>query len=292
MIRLRDEGIYTKDNVGRWAHCFKDTERANMAADSLTSYHYHEYVELLYIVSGHGVVATNGTHYEVEDGSMVIVNAQETHTTAFYTDTEYYCIKFLPSVIYDREQSLWDMKYVLPFVSGRYEYYTFSREETEGTGIEALLSEIVREWEGEQHAYELLIRANILRILAAVFRLWEKKGILREEREIPLAVKKAISYTVKNYATVTMEEVARQCGLSYNYFSYAFHEAMGMRFCQYLTMVRISAAERMLLSSDKSITVIAEETGFSSTSHFIASFRRTKGITPAAFRKQAGVAEK
>ena len=60
MIRLRDEGIYTKDNVGRWAHCFSWTERDGISEGALSSYHYHEYVEILYIVKGRGIVAIDG----------------------------------------------------------------------------------------------------------------------------------------------------------------------------------------------------------------------------------------
>ena len=100
-------------------------------------------------------------------------------------------------------------------------------------------------------------------------------------------IKKAILYTMEHYQTVTEKEVADLCGLSYHYFSHLFRRTAGRSFSDYLSSLRISEAEKMLLSTEKSITDIAVETGFSTTSYFISRFRMEKGVTPARYRKNA-----
>ncbi len=255
-------------------------------AQKTVYYHYHDYIEFLYFISGEGTVLINDNQVPVSAGSAVIINPQKAHATCLTTDAEFYCIKFLPSVLYDNEQSLWAFNYVLPFVSEEDDNYVLSAEETADTPIEELLAEIMDEWNSESYAYELIIRANILKIIALIFRAWEKAGVAVKSREIPEALKKSVVYTIENYQSATMQSTAGACGLSYNYFSHLFNEHFGMNYSKYLISVRVKEAEKMLISSAKSITDIAEETGFSSTSHFISAFRKIKGTTPVKFRRE------
>ncbi|MBR2948899.1 MAG: helix-turn-helix transcriptional regulator [Lachnospiraceae bacterium] len=89
----------------------------------------------------------------------------------------------------------------------------------------------------------------------------------------------------ENYNTITEKDAADHCNLSYHHFSFAIKQLMGKNFSEYLTSIKIKEAEKMLLTTDHSITDIAYETGFSNVSHFISRFRQYKGITPAKFRK-------
>lgn len=61
---------------------------------------------------------------------------------------------------------------------------------------------------------------------------------------------------------------------------------MGKSFNDYVTLMRINEAEKLLLSTDKSITEIAMCCGFSSSSHFVSRFGQYKQITPGQFRKK------
>ncbi len=281
----KKEKIYTKNNVARWAHCLLRRTKYDPTKKAVY-YHYHDYIELLYFISGEGTVLINDNQLPVSPGSTVIINSQKAHATRLTTDAEFYCIKFLPSVLYDNEQSLWAFNYVLPFVSEEEDNYVLSREETADTPIGELLAEIMDEWNSESYAYELVIRANILKIISLVFRAWEKAGVAVKSREIPDVLRKAVVHTIENYQSVTMQSTSDACGLSYNYFSYLFNEYFGMNYSNYLISVRVKEAEKMLISSARSITDIAEETGFSSTSHFISAFRKIKGTTPAKFRRE------
>jgi AraC-like DNA-binding protein len=52
-----------------------------------------------------------------------------------------------------------------------------------------------------------------------------------------------------------------------------------------LLAARIDIAKRMIASTDKSITEIGFDCGFSATSAFIQSFKRMTGKTPLSYRK-------
>ena len=75
--------------------------------------------------------------------------------------------------------------------------------------------------------------------------------------------------------------------MSYSYFSRSFKSVMGKNFAKFLNEIKIDAAKRLLLTTNKTITEISMETGFSSSSHFISNFSKSVGITPLAYRKNA-----
>jgi AraC-like DNA-binding protein len=47
---------------------------------------------------------------------------------------------------------------------------------------------------------------------------------------------------------------------------------------------RMAEARRRLLHSDERIDIVAERVGYADVTHFIRMFRRTHGVTPAAWR--------
>lgn len=57
---------------------------------------------------------------------------------------------------------------------------------------------------------------------------------------------------------------------------------------QYLTEVRLAQAAQLLRTTDAPISTIAAESGFSHLSHFGKCFKVKTGLSPSAYRKQAG----
>ena len=143
----------------------------------------------------------------------------------------------------------------------------------------------MKEWEAKEAAYELVIRANILKIFTAIFRYWHNSNIFSGENVIPDIVKTAVLYMENNFATATEDEVASYCNVSYHYFSYIFKKTMRKSFNEYLNILRLREAEKMLLSTDKNITEIAYTCGFSTSSYFIMKFKKHKNMTPRQFRE-------
>ena len=57
---------------------------------------------------------------------------------------------------------------------------------------------------------------------------------------------------------------------------------------QYVSWLRIERAKVLLLTTDMSITDIANEVGFGSIHYFSRFFKEKENITPNEFRKQGG----
>jgi transcriptional regulator GlxA family with amidase domain len=81
-----------------------------------------------------------------------------------------------------------------------------------------------------------------------------------------------------------VRRLARVSGVSEAHFARSFKEAYGVPPHRYLLTRRIERATALLRDTDRSITDIAFETGWSSLGTFGRTFRDVTGDSPGAFR--------
>lgn len=286
-MKAFQEKSYSLNGLDSWIHCIYSEAKATKKIGSEENpqmYHYHNYIEFLYSLNTNAYVYINGEKYSFRDGDLIIINSNDWHCLTFSEDSTYICVKFSPNILYADEQAFAEYKYAVPFMTDTPQQIVFTRAETENSGIEQLCREIMDEWNKKEYAFELAIRADILKIFTWISRYRRKKRMITFDKNLPDAIKSALVYITENYETATEYEVAAACGLSYNHFSATFKQAVGQNFKDFLTSVRIKAAENLLISTEKSMTEIAMETGFTTSSHFIAKFKERKGVTPKQFR--------
>jgi len=101
-------------------------------------------------------------------------------------------------------------------------------------------------------------------------------------------VKKAVAYIDAHYADeISVEAIARESGLSESQFRRVFEKVIAKSPVDYITTIRLNAARKLLMTTDKSIADIAVEVGFFDQSHFIKAFKRERGTTPGKYRREA-----
>src|SRR5258706_2139403 len=83
---------------------------------------------------------------------------------------------------------------------------------------------------------------------------------------------------------ISLRDVAAAAGLHPVHVAREFRRAFGASVGEYLRRLRIEYACRQLAASERSVTDIAFDAGFSSHSHFTAAFRRVLGVTPTQYR--------
>ena len=85
---------------------------------------------------------------------------------------------------------------------------------------------------------------------------------------------------------IRVREIAEFIGVTPNYLSEQFSQAMGMTLKQYIINEKISSSENLLKYTDYSLQEISTFCAFSSQSRFSVYFQRKNGITPAKYRKK------
>jgi transcriptional regulator GlxA family with amidase domain len=105
------------------------------------------------------------------------------------------------------------------------------------------------------------------------------------------ALTRACSFIAGNLGErFTLDDLARQAGVSRFHFARLFRISTGDSPMAYLLKSRIERAKQMLLQDDRPVCEIAAALGFCDQSHLTRTFRRLTGLTPREFaRRHAGV---
>jgi AraC family transcriptional regulator len=105
------------------------------------------------------------------------------------------------------------------------------------------------------------------------------------------ALNRACSFIAENLGErFTLDDLARQAGVSRFHFARLFRVSTGDSPMAYLLKSRIERAKQMLLQDDRPVCEIAAVLGFCDQSHLTRTFRRLTGLTPREFARQHAAA--
>lgn len=97
---------------------------------------------------------------------------------------------------------------------------------------------------------------------------------------------RAIAYIRENYhKDLNLAVVSNYISLNYSYFSHMFKEFTGLNFVDYLKMVRIDGAKRLLKETNFKVFEISEMVGYKNPKQFARVFREIEGISPKEYRE-------
>ena len=85
---------------------------------------------------------------------------------------------------------------------------------------------------------------------------------------------------------LSLQQLAAQMYLSPAVVSRLFQKATGEKFSQFKKRIRLEKVQSELISSQKPVTAIAMEAGYTSFTVFNRTFKETFGVTPSQYRKQ------
>lgn len=102
-----------------------------------------------------------------------------------------------------------------------------------------------------------------------------------------LPLKRITAYIDTNLtATLSVESIATEFGLSANYFSTVFKREAGCTVLEYITERRLLRAQTLLETGNMKITQISSQLGYQNPSYFCALFSKKYGLTPAQYRRR------
>lgn len=136
----------------------------------------------------------------------------------------------------------------------------------------------------ERKQYDAVLR--LLEVFAQHLSLAAEQIATQQEHAEPAMIERARAVIEERSAeSLSLTEIARSVHASTFHFCKTFKRATGMTFTQYLSMVRIAKAKKLLANPQARITEVAYEAGFASLTHFNRMFRRIAGQSPTDFRR-------
>ena len=119
--------------------------------------------------------------------------------------------------------------------------------------------------------------------IAGVMRDYAKASdVLQPYREM----QQVVDHVFQSYdQRLEVPQLARMAHLSISQFDRRFKQLFGLTPQQFILRVRIHAACRAITSTGRSISQIAQQTGFCDQSYFTKQFRKQMGKTPSEYRR-------
>ena len=249
--------------------------------------HVHNEFEVLRIYEGRTVFYIYDVPYEVSEGDIIFVNSLVPHKTQIFKDSRAFFVQFSVDIS-SGDKSMHLSKYLARFINFDNESVVLiKKDDPINAQISTLLESIRNENFEKSHAYDEFIKADIHKIIAILFRqriITSPYSFFKSENVSKIAP--VLEYIDEHYSEeITLFDLASLLNVNESYLCRMFKKSVNTSVVQYLNFVRVCKAEKMLLSTDKGISEIAFESGFSSVSYFNRIFKKHKFITPSMYKK-------
>jgi len=255
-------------------------------------WHWHEELEFSYVRQGLLRVAITGRQYVFGEGEGFFLNTNLLHTME---PAETGCTvrwdshMMHPMLLGGQYKSIFDLKYMAPILHNKkLELLEFRREHENQAAILELLRKTAAVQESEYREFQTrnLLAEIWLLLIQEMKRLESGTGLPRhvsQER-----IQTMLSYVHRNFGEkLTLDQIAESASISKRECLRCFQSCIGKSPIEYLMEYRVQVAERLLQTTDRSITEIAMETGFSGSAYFSKVFREFRGCSPSQYRKHA-----
>ena len=252
------------------------------------SYHYHKYMELIYVLDGSMYAYIGNKTYTVNKDALIIVYPNEPHAYSMINNCRYIVIKLFTDILKTSGQSFHEFEYIFNLNTDN----SRTRLIDDARAIKYYFKDSLDKFNENSYTSELYVRSNIIRVCAYILDMWKKNDeIVPIENTITHSnleiIKNITDYTKSVNGNIKTHEAALLSNMSDGHFSRIFKSSIGMTFSQYTKNIKCIQAERLLKCTDMSITEIAQELGYATASHFIEDFKKEKHLSPKRYRTEA-----
>ncbi len=257
--------------------------------------HTHDFFELNVTINGKGAHYANGRRYEITAGDVVIVPPECYH--GYHKSSELnvfhvllhknYFLKYAGDLntlsafrILFNESTQTDNRIVPVF---RIDGEPYDRV----LNLLWQLDELERKTNLSAERSDYLLSYSLTFALIVLLCKEYTRQYVSEDRSDDTGIIAASEYIHKNYAQkIMLDELCSIGMMSKTLLCDKFKRYYGYTPLEYVNRYRVLVAKNMIIETDKSITEIAQETGFFDASHFLKTYRKYENVNPADLRTQ------
>ncbi len=259
--------------------------------------HRHEYIEVVYVISGTATHMIEDKTYKVKRGDLYIINVNTAH---MFCDSKknqeplvVYDLMFTPEFF---DKALTGSR-TIEELDGSYMFRSLfqGRAGTDAsfgvsgslyTMFSELFNRIYHEYRNQDKGYMEIIRAYLLQVVITAIRMDEASANGSTAFNKKQAVKSVIDYIEEHFYThISVQDLADKVFLNPDYLGRIFKEITGETISTRIQKVRIRHACQMLQATQRTVADIASACGFSDTKFFYSVFKKHMGMLPGDFRR-------
>ena len=253
-------------------------------------WHWHHELEFLFVSEGTLLCLVGTDKIELHQGRGIFINSGILHRYETTANTFTPNIVFSP-ILLAPENSLIFTKYISPVINASVPYQTFSPDILWQNHILQILTQIFTLQETDKN--------NELRSVQLLLQIWE---ILSKHLDLTscftdfhhLNHRQARLQTMMQYIhdyyteEITLEMIAASASISKSGALHIFQSNIHISPVAYLIQYRLAQAAELLCTTQKSVSSIAEETGFASCGYFCRKFRQHYHMSANEYRRLSG----
>lgn len=246
------------------------------------SMHWHQSLELLYIVSGKVELTVGNDVFNLSDDDMLLVNSNMPHS--LYSDNAtMIATQIKPERLINIPEKL---KYTL------FDCVCSAQSEEDRkrfSGIKGCLAGLLKlNIEGGSHI-SLMNTALCYKLMYELYTNFANEGgaAPSDQREMFTRITELLAYINEHYSeNLSLEKLASVCYVTVPYLSKMFKNIMNITVSKYIKGIRLHHSTVLLTGTSRSIDEIAGDCGFPNMHSFIAAFKEKYGVTPGYWRKE------
>lgn len=244
--------------------------------------HWHEHIEMHYVLEGAAVFHIDQERYEAQPGDLIIANRNELH--AGYSTTVPYEAALMVLDPTDISRELGE------------EHWRYPSLVRDDPTVRQMITGIFTAWEEKGPVYRALCRARVTELLVYLCRHYAMESLpakdaVQRRRDLE-RLQPALDYIEHHYAErISVARLAEILCLSPDRLGHLFRDGVGQAPLQYINEIRLRKAMNLLKTEEYTVTQVAQAVGFFDYNHFGRLFRRRYGCTPNQVRQGRTVTE-
>jgi len=258
-------------------------------------FHTHDFVEILFVLSGTFRHVLADRTYDESPGGLTILNYNQFHTLAtpcgpvelinLYWNPRKHPAPELPVPLSSRLHDLVPAHPLLGHRLNRIFHLQMDNPEKAAQLLRMLHAEQQKQQPGVEQAIDALFRLFLIELCRAAPAI---PGSTAAEKKNP-RMEAVRLYLEEHYVEpVRLEQLCEISGLQKANLCRRFKEYTGLSTGDYLKQRRLAAAMQKLRTTSDKILTICFDSGFSDIAHFNRTFRTAIGQTPSEYRRNTG----
>lgn len=268
---------------------YRDDFPINITIATIKDYplHYHQDIEFVFVLKGQVTLKNGYCCYTLCERDIFTNSGHEVHSlTSDDPDNIVALIQI---------STRYFSQYFPSLSKACYRTYTNKDRSSKHDNLQEKLLNILLQYSIRSSRYKTectYAMIDVIKYLEKLFNLFAFNGkmVINFESSNPVTIERIshiIGYIYQNYAEkITLDDLAQMEHLSTFYLSHIIKDCTGMNFREFLCFARVEWSEIHLLETNKKISQVAKDVGFSTTSYYEKYFRKWFGHSPKEHREK------
>ena len=235
--------------------------------------HIHNHYELYYLISGQVKYFVDNQIFNLQEGDIIFIPKGVIHKTTYPSNQ--YSERML--IVFDDAFLGQDYQEIVGDLGRQIYTRLSSKKQFEA---ESLLKKTAEEFQSQSPHKELMTK-NLIRELLILLHRQRQDDTKKVLSDNEITIQHAAKYIADHYSDIlTLPALAAAFAMSQSHFSKTFKALTGFGVTEYITLIRVTEAEKLLKAEHLSITEVASRCGFNDSNYFASVFKKKNGITP------------